>query len=138
LDKSENIDELILAAPDVDVDYYKQVVPKIVHLAERLTLYASSNDKALQLSRLLARSPRAGDIINGLPSVVPGVETIDVSSIGAEIFGLNHDVFASNRSAIDDIGLILRSHLHPPDARLSEIHGMPANATPPNFWRYVQ
>ena len=133
----KQVSELILAAPDVDIDYYRQVMPKITQISDARTLYASSNDRALKLSRKLANNPRAGDVVDGKPFCVSGVETIDVSAIGDELLGLNHDVYSSKRTAIDDIGLILRSHAHPPDARLSEIKGMPVHAIPPSFWRYA-
>jgi len=50
---------------------------------------------------------------------------------------LNHDVFASSRSTINDIGLILGKHLHPPEIRLPEIRGVPTDAVSPRFWKYT-
>jgi len=120
---SVRLDELILAASDLDWNYFEQVGPQVRTMAQGVTLYASSADKAMALSRTLARIPRAGDIINGEPIIIPGIESIDVTAIGEELFGLNHDVFAASRSAIDDLGLIIRQHLHPPLNRLPEILG---------------
>jgi esterase/lipase superfamily enzyme len=131
------LSELIMVAPDVDRDYYVQTMPKIEKLAASVTLYASSADRAMVAAKKLAGASRAGDFVGGVPTLVPGVETIDVTAIGSEIFGLNHDLFANSRSAIDDIGLIIKAHLHPPRARLSEIVGMP-NGLRPSYWRYAR
>ena len=131
------LQELIMAAPDLDWNYFQQVGPDLRKVADAVTLYASSADRAMMLSKALASGvARAGDIVNGEPIVVAGVESIDVAALGGELFGLNHDVFASSRSAIDDIGLILNRHVHPPEARLPEIRGVPIDAVSPRFWKY--
>jgi hypothetical protein len=101
-----------------------------------MTLYASSADKAMKGSRVLAKVPRAGDITAAGPVVLPGIDTIDVTPVGHELFGLNHDVFAEGRSVLSDIHQILLG-LRPPDARLPvEIEPMPEGVLPPKFWRY--
>src|SRR5262249_21936890 len=93
--------ELILAAPDVDVDNFKEHVPIIRGMTRGITLYASSADKALVASKLCAKFPRAGDVPVHGPVILPELETIDVTSVGNELFGLNHNVFAATRSLID-------------------------------------
>ena len=131
------LQELIMAAPDLDWNYFQQVGPDLRKVADAVTLYASSADRAMMLSKALASGvARAGDIVNGEPIVVAGVESIDVTALGDELFGLNHDVFASSGSTIDDIGLILNRHVHPPEARLPEIRGVPIDAVSPRFWKY--
>jgi esterase/lipase superfamily enzyme len=132
------VQELIMAAPDLDWNYFEQVGPDLRKVSDAVTLYASSADRAMMLSKTLASGvPRAGDILNGEPIVVAGVESIDVTALGDELFGLNHDVFASSRSTINDIGLILGKHLHPPEIRLPEIRGVPTDAVSPRFWKYT-
>jgi len=101
-----------------------------------MTLYASSADRAIALSRTLAEKRRAGDVVDGNPIIMPGVDAIDVTSIGDEILGLNHDTFASKRPLIDDIGLVLQG-LRPPNSRLREIRIMPEGAAEALFWRYA-
>jgi esterase/lipase superfamily enzyme len=132
------LQELIMAAPDLDWNYFQQVAPDLRKVSDAVTLYASSSDRAMMLSKAIASGvPRAGDILNGEPIVVAGVESIDVTALGDELFGLNHDVFASSRSTINDIGLILGKHLHPPEVRLPEIRGVPIDAATPRFWKYT-
>jgi esterase/lipase superfamily enzyme len=112
--------------------------PKIAALGG-ITLYASSADRALQLSHKIAQGPRAGDIPPSpdSPILLPDMDTIDVTAIGSELFGLNHNTFASTRSAIDDIGRLLRTGERPPNVRTSEIRAvqLPDKRL---FWRYAR
>jgi hypothetical protein len=88
-------------------------------------------------AREFARAPRAGDAPAAGPIVGPDIETIDVSAFGSELFGMNRDTFASNRSLIDDIGHVLRGE-HPPNLRTPQIRGVPADLVPPRYWRYPE
>ena len=100
-----------------------------------MTLYASANDAAIKLSHTLAQGKRAADIENGTPIIAEGVDAIDVSAIGSEVLGVkDHNMFAENRSLIDDISLVLQGKRPP---RLAQIRGMPRNVNPPIFWEYV-
>ena len=51
-----------VAAPDVDRDYFREVIPKVGKIVSGLTLYASSAHKAMVASRELGRAPRAGHV----------------------------------------------------------------------------
>ena len=54
--------EVVLTAPDIDAEVFRRdVVPAIVTTADRVTLYASSNDEALKLSKAIHGYRRAGD-----------------------------------------------------------------------------
>lgn len=129
------IGQLIMAAPDVDRDQFLQMEPDVRKITSGMTLYASSADKALALSRVPARVPRAGDVPSDGPIVLPDMETIDVTAIGDEIFGLNHTEFATNRAIIDDIKLLISTGMRPP--RLAQIRGIPDLPAIPKYWRYV-
>lgn len=132
-----SIGQIIMAAPDIDADQYKQDVSNLTKIVSGMTLYASSKDAAILLSRTLAQGRRAGDVVNGIPIIVPGVDAIDVSAIGSEELGLeNHNTFATKRSLIDDINLVLEG-VRPPSRRLPEIRGVPDGAQAPTFWRYA-
>lgn len=130
------IGELILAAPDIDRDMFISLIPDVQKIVKGITLYASSADKALQASRQLAGVLRAGDIGDDGPIVLDNVQTIDVTAMGEEILGLNHNVFAASRNLIDDIRLLLTKGLRPPDQRLSQIRPFPETA--PRYWRFAQ
>jgi esterase/lipase superfamily enzyme len=132
------IGELVMAAPDVDRDQFIKMVPQVHKITKGMTLYASSADKALALSRIPAIVPRAGDIVQGEPIVLQNLDTIDVTAVGDELFGLNHSTFADYRGLMNDISLILATGSHPPGSRkLIEIRPVPERPAEPRYWRYV-
>lgn len=75
------IDQLVLLAPDFDAQSFVDLLPGILPLVGGITLYASGNDAPLKLSHQLSGYPRLGEAGEYL-TVLEGVETIDVSSIG--------------------------------------------------------
>jgi esterase/lipase superfamily enzyme len=96
--------QIVFTAPDVDKDYFMDVIPSLQGAAERVTLYASSNDYALRSSQILHGAPRAGtagDVIIRLP----GLDTIDMSAVPADALG--HSYFAANSGAINDMFRLL-------------------------------
>jgi len=97
--------EVVLTAPDIDADVFRRdLAPQIVRTAERVTLYASSNDEALRVSKQIHGAPRAGDS-GALLVVVPGIETIDVSDIDTSLLG--HSYYGSNGTVLSDlVGLL--------------------------------
>jgi esterase/lipase superfamily enzyme len=130
------LSEVIMAAPDVDRDRFRDLASHIQRVASGMTLYASSRDLAMVAARTIAKAPRAGDVPEAGPIVVPNVDTIDVSALGTELFGLRHNTFATDRSLINDIGLVLRG-LRPPHLRTVTIRGKPDGAVPPQYWSYA-
>jgi esterase/lipase superfamily enzyme len=92
--------EIALTAPDVDAQVMVRLARAIVPIGRRVTLYASSRDKALQISQLENDAPRAGlggdDIL-----VLAGVDSIDASAVDTELVG--HFYYAENRSVLNDI-----------------------------------
>src|SRR5262249_341215 len=105
--KPLNIGQFIMAAPDVDRDLFNELGPEVRRITQGMTLYASSADKAMDTSRTLASVARAGDITETGPIVLPDIDTVDVTAVGHELFGLNHDIFATGRSVLGDIGRII-------------------------------
>jgi esterase/lipase superfamily enzyme len=61
-DSETEIEEVVLTAPDVDHEKFdQQFKQEIIALANNLTVYVSSNDRALVLSRLVNRAKRRGE-----------------------------------------------------------------------------
>ncbi|HEY2634779.1 MAG TPA: alpha/beta hydrolase [Steroidobacteraceae bacterium] len=100
-DKRQHIfGQIVFTAPDVDRDYFIDAIDSLRGSAERVTLYASGNDRALHYSQFVHGAPRAGtagDVIVKLA----GLDTIDMSAVPADILG--HSYFAANSGAINDI-----------------------------------
>jgi hypothetical protein len=67
--------------------------------------------------------------------VLPGLESIDVTAIGEEMFGLNHNTLATVRSLIDDLGMLIRDGRHAP--RLSQIRQIPERPRSPLCCKYA-
>src|SRR5262249_43799299 len=80
-----NVGELVMAAPDLSRDLFKQLAARVSKVTKGMTLYASSKDKELAASKRLAVDvPRAGDVVAEGPLVLPMLDTIDVSAFGEE------------------------------------------------------
>ena len=130
------VEQLIMAAPDVDRTLFSRSIPRLRAIVKGLTLYASSKDRALRASAMIARFPRAGDVPKEGPVILTGLDTIDVSAIGDEFLGLNHSEFATNRAIMNDIKLLIEDGKRPP--RLSEIRQVPERPAAPRYWRYAR
>lgn len=107
------VQEVILTAPDIDAGVFRQIAGEIQKAAKRVTLYASSNDKALEASKKIHGGPRAGDSGEGIV-VVPGVDTIDASAVDTSFIG--HSYYGDNRTVLSDIFHLLLDGF-PPDKR---------------------
>lgn len=103
------LNNVIFAAPDIDAAVFKQFVEKLKEKANRLTLYASSNDKALKASKVVHGYPRAGDSEDIV--IVNGLDSIDATLIDTSFMG--HSYFGDNRSIISDIFYLIRQNLSP-------------------------
>ena len=112
------INQIILAAPDVDRDNFENIAQEIKGMARGVTLYAAGNDRALNVSRRFNGGiPRAGDVPQAGPLVLSGIDTIDVTAAGMEGLYLNHSGYAENKALLSDIGLIIQTGERPPDKR---------------------
>lgn len=91
--------------------------------SERTTLYASSNDRALELSKKFHGFPRAGEAGTNL-TVIKGIDTIDVSTVttlGLGLFdylGSGHLYYGENRSVITDLFELIGLRM-PPQQRFN-------------------
>ncbi|MCK1479451.1 alpha/beta hydrolase [Bradyrhizobium sp. 197] len=130
------ISELVMAAPDVDKNVYLSKGDQIRSVAKNITLYASSADKALLASGDKTFGTRIGYVGPTGPSIFPGIETIDVTAVGDDMFGLNHSTFSTSRVVLDDVGHLLRSLGHlAPDMRTPTLRLMP-DKQHVQYWLY--
>jgi esterase/lipase superfamily enzyme len=98
-------DQVLLTAPDIDADVFtEQIAPVIPGAAQRVTLYASSRDRALRVSKAVHGYARAGDSGEGLV-VIGGIDTIDASEIDTDMLG--HSYFAQTELILKDIAAVL-------------------------------
>jgi esterase/lipase superfamily enzyme len=129
------ISQVIFAAPDVDRDSFENVARDIQGFANGVTLYAAANDRALLVSRRFHGGvPRAGDVPETGPLLVPGVDTIDVTASSMDGLGLNHSGYAENNALLNDIGLLLQTGERPPDRRFPILERIKTGKG--DYWRY--
>ncbi|MBI3533440.1 MAG: alpha/beta hydrolase [Burkholderiales bacterium] len=107
--------EIILAAPDIDADVFKNnIAPALVASKASVTLYASSRDGALAAAKKINGGPRAGDSEGGLV-VVKGIETIDATNVDTNLFwGLGHAYVADSRNILSDLSYLIVKGLSAP------------------------
>ena len=110
------INELVLAAPDVDTAVFASLVERARPLVRRITVYASKGDAALAASRSEHGDvPRAGSEPDNLKTI-PGIETIDASNTSGDFYG--HSYYSESPDAIADMAAVLRDE--PLSARASD------------------
>lgn len=124
--------EVVLTAPDIDADVFRRdLAPAIVGTADRVTLYASSNDEALIASRAVHGYRRAGESGGNLV-VVPGVDTVDVSEVDTSLIG--HSYYGSNSTVLADLFELLQAS-KPADQR-KWLCSMPMGAL--KYWKFLR
>ena len=95
---TQRIGAVVFAAPDIDMDVFSSAIRRIGPLAQKITVIAATNDRALALSgRLAGGMTRVGAAEKAAIEKL-GVRVIDASAAGSGIF--NHDVFLSNAEVL--------------------------------------
>jgi esterase/lipase superfamily enzyme/predicted chitinase len=118
--------EIVLAAPDIDRDVFLHIADAVKRTAGRITLYASSRDKALHISKAINGFIRLGDASDGV-TVFRGADSIDASVVGDDI--LAHSYYGQT-DLLADLHYLLKNGL-PPDERF----GLLSQGELPNrFW----
>ena len=101
------LNELVLIAPDIDTDIFRQELDQLQSLVNRITVYVSENDKALKLSQEVHGYPRLGQAGENL-AIFDQVESIDISAIGTRRFS-GHIYHLFNPEVIDDLTELLKT-----------------------------
>jgi esterase/lipase superfamily enzyme len=122
--------QIVLTAPDVDADVFKNLARSFRLIGERTTLYASANDEALTLSKRYQGYQRAGDVRPAI-TTIDGVDSIDVSAVDTSFLG--HSYYGDNTSVIADIGRLLRTGFAP--SRRCGIQAVPDAMR--QYWTFV-
>ena len=98
-------DQVILAAPDIDTTAFRRsFVPALTRISERLTVYASRYDRALDLAQRASSYPRVGQA-GAAMLVQPGFDTIDASVAGPADYG--HGYFSGSNAVLTDLREVL-------------------------------
>lgn len=113
---SVRLNQIILTAPDIDTGEFLQLADAIRSVSQRVTLYASSTDKAIQISRTIHKYPRAGEAGKQIV-VTKGIDTIDATGVDTSF--LAHSYFSDEQRLLADIYYVIREG-KPPSKR----HGL--------------
>jgi len=125
--------EIVLTAPDIGAEVFrKAIAPALAGTPGRITLYASSNDKALQISKDFHGYIRLGDTDEGLV-IVSGMESIDASQVHTELYwNLGHTYVGDSPEILRDLNSLLVKGL-----RASQRFGLesvPTQSGP--YWKF--
>jgi esterase/lipase superfamily enzyme len=111
-DQVAKFSELILAAPDIDADVFRNdIAPALVAAGKPVTVYASAKDLAMVASKDFGGYPRLGDARNGIV-VIRGVESVDATEVDTNLFwGIGHSYVADSPQMLHDLHDLLVARL---------------------------
>ena len=126
--------QLVMAAPDVSVgDFRNRFAPSAMKLANSVTLYASSRDRALLASTKIHGHNRAGLAGENLV-VMDGLDTIDVSEIDTSLIG--HSYYGDHPELIKDLRALVE--LSQPAANRKWLTRIFKPGTSTDYFRFTQ
>ena len=115
-----------MAAPDIDPDVFQSLATDYQKIAQRMTLYVSSKDKALATSGIIHDYPRAG--FTPPVTTAPGVDTVEVSNI--DLSRLGHGYIGEAKEVLSDMHNLLL-HNQSPNQRFGL---RKATSDHPSYW----
>ena len=119
------LNELVLIAPDIDTDIFRQDLKQLKNVVRRITVYVSDNDRALKLSQEVHGYPRLGQAGEEL-TIFEEVETIDISGINLRRFS-GHIYHLFNPEVIEDLTELLttgESAVHRSRLKITQKEGL--------------
>jgi esterase/lipase superfamily enzyme len=125
--------QIVLAAPDIDADVFRREIgPAILGKGPRVTLYASSNDKALIASRKVHGGyKRLGESGEGIV-VMRDLDTVDASSVSTEFLG--HSYFGDSSTVMSDLIYVIQKSLPPQERTRFALEAVRAGIG--EYWRF--
>ncbi|MFK7818444.1 MAG: alpha/beta hydrolase [Planctomycetaceae bacterium] len=107
-DKIDNpvLSEVVFAAPDVASSEFKRFVQNAAHIAERMTLYTSDIDVALEGSlKYHQQGYRAGDSRAHIQ--IPGLRVVHTSRV-SRLDPLGHSYYGSDPQVLDNLAILFQ------------------------------
>lgn len=104
--------QFILAAPDVDAEYFKQFATAYSQAAKRTTMYVSDRDHAVRASRFLHGGvPRVG--LAPPFQIINGIDTVNAGKVVDSLLG--HGYVAESWQLLVDMHQIIHQNAAPAD-----------------------
>ena len=131
--------EIVFAAPDVLATDFTTAMSALKGMGRGTTLYASKSDRALQLSEFARNGLAAAGLVpaNGIPVLVAGVDSVDVSGLNTSYFGIGHSIFGDALPLLQDMGKLFATGYHPPSVRDRSFQENAAPNAAGTFWRWA-
>ena len=131
-DLKDRFKSVLLVAPDIDAGIFERdIAENLGRSAELVTIYASSEDRALKVSGRIHGFPRVGDF-DGIPLIAPEIETVDATNVDTSFLG--HSYVNRSRSVLSDIYYIINEGL-----RADERFSLEAvDTTDGRYWRFKE
>lgn len=132
------IRHVVFAAPDVSEQLFGHYAKDLKGWTKSVTLLASTNDKAMVVSKQYSDQPRAGGVrcVDNSALASPDFYLIDVSQADTSFLGFNHSSFAERQHVITDLRLLLEAGRQPPHERMPVYQRRGAASNP--CWWYVK
>jgi esterase/lipase superfamily enzyme len=127
------VKQIVLAAPDIDAGIFRQLASAFPSTADHVTIYASSHDKALALSKFLHQYPSMGKQPIAPRSLGEVVDLIDASVMSDDLFSFDHSYYAGNVAVLEDMAYVIRAGLPPSKRLLLDPH--PSSGVPV-YWTF--
>ena len=129
---SPQFKNVILAAPDIDAEVFESnLYSKIIKTTEKITIYTSSKDAALQLSHSVHDGKRLGEGGENI-SIFKDIVTIDASGLDTSFIGLGHSYFSQKEILVNDLRTLVHMSL-PPQNRPNLLRKIKAKLF---FWKF--
>jgi esterase/lipase superfamily enzyme len=128
---TRKLNQLILAAPDIDADTFAQIAAAFCGRARQTTLYASSRDLALRASKMVHGYQRAGDT-DPRVLIVKSISTIDASRVDTNLLG--HSYIGDGTSILADVDQLIRTGAA---AQERKFFLNPADLDGGRYWMFV-
>jgi len=125
--------QIVLAAPDIDTDIFRQLAVAFPSTADHVTVYASSHDRALALSSLIHQFSPIGRQPGSSRPLGTEIDLIDASVMSDDLFSLDHSYYAGNVLVLEDMAYVIRAGLLPANRMLLDPH---PSAGLPLYWTF--
>ena len=126
--------QIVLAAPDIDAQVFtRDIGPAILGKGPRVTLYASSNDKALMASRSFHGGYRRLGESGANLVVMRDLDTVDASTVSTEFLG--HSYFGDSGTVLSDLKYVIRKSLSPEERERFSLERV-KTAVVGLYWRF--
>jgi esterase/lipase superfamily enzyme len=101
--------QIFLAAPDIDIDLFRELADIYPTISERTTLYVSACDHALGISNRVHQNQRTG--YSPPVTTIEGIDTVEATDVDVGILG--HGYYAEAEGVLYDMSSLIRSDERP-------------------------